>query len=144
MPIDGRDVTCRVWEEAPVERAEMTMVNMMMQEGKGKLIMGGRGRGVGGRGGKCHFLGILCFVIIMTLVVIGEGAVIGIDFGTHSYKVTLVQRSFQTVLNEQSARKTPTLVAFRGSKNQNQGDLERLFGSAAFNAVCSMMFFVLH
>lgn len=51
----------------------------------------------------------------------------GIDFGTSSYKVALIQNKILICENEASGRKTHSAIAFRRG--------ERLFGSDALNAV---------
>ncbi|EGG17581.1 heat shock protein 70 family member [Cavenderia fasciculata] len=77
----------------------------------------------------------LCLAVAMIMMVMSclmvntvtQGAsVIGIDIGAQSFKIGLIKPgSFETVLNEQSGRKTPTQIGwFRD---------ERVFASDAFN-----------
>ena len=58
-----------------------------------------------------------------------QGLVVGIDLGSQWYKLAMVRpgRPIDIVLNEQSSRKTHTMVGW--SKE------ERAFGSDAFNLV---------
>jgi len=56
-----------------------------------------------------------------------SAVVMGIDFGSSTYKAVLVQNKFRIVLNEQSGRKTSSSISFR------QG--VRAFSSGADNAV---------
>lgn len=54
--------------------------------------------------------------------------VIGIDFGSESFKIALVKPgSIDIVLNEESSRKTPSMVAFSPHG--------RLFGEQAYQFV---------
>lgn len=60
--------------------------------------------------------------------------VIGIDFGSESFKVSLVKpKLFDVILNEQSNRKTPSVVAF------DQDEI--LFGTEAKNLVNNILFY---
>ena len=68
---------------------------------------------------------ILCITLVATIWLSVDANVIGIDFGSSSMKVALVQPGapLEIVTNFQSKRKTPTCIAFyRG---------ERMFGSDA-------------
>jgi len=70
-----------------------------------------------------HFAAILLFTTALWLKV--DGNVIGIDFGSDSMKVALIQpgKALEIVTNFQSKRKTPTCIAFYKG--------ERYFGSDA-------------
>lgn len=72
---------------------------------------------------------VLCCVLSVFLFSCYTSAiVVGIDFGSQWYKIAMIKPgSFDIVLNEQSSRKTHTLVGW------NRG--ERFFGSDAFNLV---------
>lgn len=65
----------------------------------------------------------LCMIAVSAV----HAIVMGIDFGSSSYKAVLVQSKFRLVLNDQSGRKTSTSIAFRNG--------DRTFSSLADNAV---------
>lgn len=70
----------------------------------------------------------LLFLAILLAPANAQGAVAGVDLGSHFFKSALVQpgRPFQIVIDSNSKRKTPSLVAFDDNS-------ERIFGSDAGN-----------
>lgn len=72
------------------------------------------------------WLGLLVLLVAMNCA---QALVVGIDLGSQWYKLAMVRpgRPIDIVLNEQSARKTHTMVGWNRD--------ERAFGSDAFNLV---------
>ena len=65
-----------------------------------------------------------CAAFFVLLVTLCDAAVIGIDMGSESFKIGIVRpgSNIDIVLNEQTKRKTPTVITYR--------DGERFFGEA--------------
>jgi hypoxia up-regulated 1 len=75
----------------------------------------------------CLLLGVLVLLSLFTMV---QTIVMGIDFGSQYFKIALVRPGgVDIVVNEQSARKTQSVIAFRID------NLERLFGEVASQQV---------
>jgi hypoxia up-regulated 1 len=73
-------------------------------------------------------------VILFSLVHTTQALVMGVDFGSQYFKIAVVRPGrIDIVLNEQSARKTQSIIAFR------MDTLERLFGDAAALQVTTLI-----
>ena len=73
-----------------------------------------------------------CYFIVGTYS-LGASSIIGIDYGTDTMKVmTLRGNAPEIVLNDQSGRKTDTLIGFDVSG-------ERVFGARAAQLVCCLL-----
>jgi hypoxia up-regulated 1 len=76
-----------------------------------------------------------CFVLFICILSFSqkaEPALLGIDLGTEWFKVLLMEtKSFDIVLNDQSGRKTKSIVAFTR-------DDERMFGAPAATLVSNI------
>ncbi len=84
----------------------------------------------------------VCMMIVACLgiaMIHAATPVIGIDLGAEFLKVGMVRTGapINAVLNEQSKRKTPTVIGFRNG--------QRLFGESALGLVCcNYCFFISH
>jgi molecular chaperone DnaK (HSP70) len=71
---------------------------------------------------------VLFLIVTLSFSLIECGPILGIDFGSDTMKVALLQNSnLDILINDQSSRKTPTLVGFRND--------ERFFGKLADDIV---------
>jgi molecular chaperone DnaK (HSP70) len=76
-----------------------------------------------------HVFVVLVVAISMLAIPVLSRVVIGIDLGSDSYKIMRKSRAIEIVLNEQTQRKSPTVVAFSGESK------ERVFMDKATNLV---------
>jgi len=71
---------------------------------------------------------VLVVLAVMVLPAVSR-VVIGIDLGSESYKIMKKSRTIEIVLNEQTQRKSPSVVGFSGETK------ERVFMDKATNLV---------
>lgn len=78
---------------------------------------------------------LLLFLVVFSFATQAYSNLVGIDFGSDSYKVVLApgagRKQMQLVFNDGSARKTTTVIGFRNN--------ERLFDSEAVSQVCNSL-----
>ena len=74
---------------------------------------------------------VVAALVLLALVALGSCSFIAVDLGAQSVKVMLMEgKTFDIVLNEQSGRKTDSVVGFTL-------DNERLIGSPCKSLVCA-------